>query len=132
PIYCIAWTPDGKQIVTGSLDHTLKLWDANNGNAVREFKGFKEKDFEKGHRDGVFCVAFSPDGKQLVSGSSDRMPNMWHVADGSVVRDFVNPNLKPQGNVPPPSHPGWVYGVRFTPDGKYLVSVGGAPQNKGL
>ena len=29
------------------------------------------------------------------------------------------------------SHPGWVYGVRYTPDGKRLVSVGDAPLNKG-
>jgi len=31
----------------------------------------------------------------------------------------------------PAAHPGWIYGVRYTSDGKYLVSVGGAPQNKG-
>jgi WD40 repeat protein len=54
---------------------------------------------------------------------------LWNPADGTVVREFVNPNLKP-GAVPP-SHPGWVYGVRFLPDGKRLVSVGGAPKNHG-
>ena len=34
-------------------------------------------------------------------------------------------------SAPPHHHPGWVYGVRFTADGKQLVSVGGAPMNKG-
>ena len=34
--------------------------------------------------------------------------------------------------LPPPSHPGHVYGVRFTPDGKYLISVGGAPKGQGF
>src|SRR5207302_302475 len=62
PIYCVAWSPDGKQLVTGSLDHSLKLWDAAGGTLVREFKGFKEKEFEKGHREGVFCAAFTGDG----------------------------------------------------------------------
>jgi WD40 repeat protein len=132
PIYCLTWTPDGKQVLTGSLDHSMKLWDPVSGNLVKEFKGYKEKDFEKGHRDGIFCTAFSPDGKLLASGSSDRTVKLWNVADGSVVREFVNPKLKaPPPPTPAPSHPGWVYGVRFTPDGKYLISAGGAPRNQG-
>src|SRR5262249_8507351 len=95
PGYCVAWTSDGKQLVSRSLDKSLKLWDATSGNLVREFKAFKEKDFEKGHRDGVFCVAISPDGKRLASGSSDRSIKLWDVAKGTVERDFVSPNVKP-------------------------------------
>jgi hypothetical protein len=41
----------------------LKPWDATSGAMVREFKGYKEKAFERGHRDGVFCLALRPDGK---------------------------------------------------------------------
>jgi WD40 repeat protein len=94
PIYCVAWSPDGKQVLSGSLDHTLKLWDATSGNLVREFKGYKEKEFEKGHRDGIFTAAFSSDGKYLASGSSsDRAIKIWNVADGTVVRELSNPNL---------------------------------------
>ena len=96
---------------------------------MKEFKGYKEKDFEKGHREGVFTAAFSPDGKSIVSGSSDRSIKVWNVADGSVTRELVNPNLKP--GAWPMAHPGWVYGVRFLPDGR-LVSVGGAPRNHGF
>jgi WD40 repeat protein len=131
PIYCVAWSPDGKTVVSGSLDHTLKLWDAASGAAVREFKAYKEKEFDKGHREGVFCAAFSPDGKYLASGSSDRTIKLWTVADGNVARELVNPNLKAAPGDPAPSHPGWVYGVRFTPDGKQLISAGGAPKNMG-
>src|SRR5262249_14400058 len=123
-VYCLAWSADGKQVVSGSLDHTAKLWDVASGNLVREVKAFKEKDFEKGHRDGVFCVALSPDGKTLATGSSDRTIKLWNVADGTVIRELVNPKLK---GATPQSHPGWVYGVRFTADGK-LVSAGGAPR----
>jgi WD40 repeat protein len=131
PIYCVAWSADGKQIVSGSFDQSLKLWDTSSGNMVREFKAYKEKTFEKGHRDGVFCAALSPDGKQLASGSSDRSIKLWNTADGNVLREFVNPKLKQDPMQPPQAHPGWVYSLRFTTDGKYLVSVGGAPQNKG-
>lgn len=134
PIYCVAWSPDGKQVVTGSFDRTLKLWDATSGNMVREFKAFKEKEFDKGHHDGVFCAAFSPDGKTLATGGSDRSVKLWNVADGAVIREFANPNLKrPPNPLPGPveSHPGWVYGVRFTADGQRLVSAGNAPGNQG-
>ena len=50
-----------------------------------------------------------------------------------MVLELTNPAFKP-GPLPgaPQAHPGWVYGVRFTPDGKMLISVGGAPQNHGF
>jgi WD40 repeat protein len=131
-VYAVVWSPDGKQVVSASFDHTLKLWDAASGNMVREFKGYKEKEFEKGHRDQVFCAAFSADGKLLASGSSDRGLKLWTVADGTVAREFVNPPFNKPGPLPQPpqAHPGWVYGLRFTPDGK-LVTVGTAPRNQG-
>jgi WD40 repeat protein len=130
-IYTLAFTPDGKQVVSGSYDQSLKLWDVTSGNLVREFKAYKVKEFEKGHQDGVFSAAFSPDGKFLASGSSglERVIKIWNVADGSVVRDLANPAIK---SSPPASHPGWVYNLRYTKDGKRLVSVGDAPLNKGF
>jgi len=99
--------------------------------------GKAEKDFDKGHREGVFCVAFSPDGKLFASGSGDRTIKIWNVDEGTVVHDLVNPHLKPSAaaapasSAPPQAHPGWVYGLRFTPTGKQLVSVGMAPRNHG-
>jgi WD40 repeat protein len=130
-IYTIAWSPDGKFVVTGSLDHSLKMWDGNTGALVRTFRAYKQKEFEKGHMGGVYCVAFSPDGKTLASGSNDRTIKLWNVADGSVVRELANAGLKTAPGSPPLSHPGEVYNVRFTADGKQLVSVGLAPRNHG-
>jgi WD40 repeat protein len=124
-IYCVAWSKDGKQVVTGSQDQSLKLWDATTGNLVKEFKAYKEKAFEKGHQEAVLSVAFTPDGKQIVSGGMDKAIKVWNIADGSVARDLVNPAFKPT------AHPGWVYAVRFSKDGKHLYSVGGAPRLKG-
>jgi WD40 repeat protein len=132
PIYCLAWTPDGKQVFTGGLEKNVKLWDMAGGTLVREFKAWKEKDFEQGHKDGVYSLTLSPDGKLLATGSSDKTIKLWNVADGTVARTLTNPNLKPAGPMsPPPSHPGSVYGVRFLENGTKLLSVGGAPRGMG-
>ncbi|MCS6851992.1 MAG: hypothetical protein NZ700_12585 [Gemmataceae bacterium] len=128
PVYSVAWSPDGRQLVSASYDQTLKLWDANAGTLVREFKSYKEKEFEKGHREAVFAAVFSPDGKWLASGSSDQTVKLWNVADGQVVREFIPPEF---AGPPPRSHPGWVYAVRFTADGRFLISGGTAPRRKG-
>jgi WD40 repeat protein len=130
-VYSVAWSPDGKQVVSASLDRTLKPWDAAAGTLVREFKAYKPRDFEKGHREGVFTVAFSPDGKTIASGGSDRTIKIWDVGNANVLRECLNPNLKP-GDGGPVAHPGWVYSLCFTPDGERLVSVGPAPMNGGF
>jgi WD40 repeat protein len=139
PVYCVAWTPDGKQLLSGSFDRTMKLWDANSGGLVREFKAYKEKEFEKGHRDGVICLAISPDGKRIASGSSDRSIKLWNLGDGRVTLDFVLPGSgsaavasTPSPFSYPSAHPGWVNSLRFTHDGKFLVSAGSAPRNHGF
>ncbi len=133
PVYCVVWNPAGTQVLSGSKDASLRLWDAAGGTLVKEFKAYKEKDFPKGHKEPVFCAAFSPDGKTIASGSAglERTIKIWNVADGSVIHDLVNPNLKLPAGSPPQSHPGWIYGLRFTSDGKYLVSVGEAPKRRG-
>ncbi|KAG9230029.1 hypothetical protein BJ875DRAFT_537382 [Amylocarpus encephaloides] len=59
----VALSPDGKQIVSGSGDYTVRLWDTATGQPVLPA-------FE-GHTSKVTSVAFSPDDKQIVSGSGD-------------------------------------------------------------
>jgi hypothetical protein len=130
-VYCLAFSPDGKQLLSGSEDQTLKLWDASTGNLIREFKAHDAKAFPKGHRDAVYCLAFSPDGKTVASGGADRTIKLWNVADGAVLRELVNPAIKVDAGEPAPAQPGYVYAVRFTADGKKLLSAGHAPGRKG-
>ena len=147
PIYAVQWSNDFKQVFTASFDRTIKLWDVAGGTLVREFKAApdavpepkmddktppKKDDGPVGHRDQVFSLALSKDGKFLASGSSDSTVKLWDVATGKVLRDFQNPDLKPVfPGEPTPSHPGWVHAVRFTPDGSQLVTAGAAPRGKG-
>lgn len=132
-VYTVAFSANGKQLVSGSLDHSLKLWDVASGNMVREFKAHKVKEFEKGHQEPVYSAAFSPDGKYIASGSSglERSIKIWNVADGNVVRELADPAYKSIPGLAAPSHPGAIYSLRFTKDGKYLLSVGDAPRNQG-
>jgi WD40 repeat protein len=160
-IYALSFSPDGKYLVSGSADQSLKLWDAGGGTLVRELKPLTMKaalvgspdhanrflpytvmpqlirgaglfSFELGHQDPIFAVAFSADGKFLASGSAglERGIKLWSLPDGKHLRDLGNPVLKGGPAGPVPSHPGWVYNLRFTKDGK-LVSIGDAPKNSG-
>ena len=63
-VYSVAFSPDGTRIVSGSYDHTIRVWDARSGDVVAG-------PFE-GHTDYITSVAFSPDGTCIVSGSDDR------------------------------------------------------------
>ena len=79
----VAFSPDGKQVVSGSNDETVRLWDAATGAALQTLEG---------HTDAVNSVAFSPDGKQVVSGSWDKTVRLWDVATGAPRTDARGPH----------------------------------------
>ena len=98
----VAFSPDGKQIVSGLWDNTVRVWDAVTGKAVGEpFRG---------HVGQVTSVAFSPDGKQIVSGSRDTTVRVWDAVTGEAVGE------------PFRGHEDYVTSVAFSPDGKQIVS----------
>lgn len=78
-VHSVAFSPDGKQALSGSMDKTVRLWDLETGKEIRCFHG---------HEDAVYCVAFSRDGKQAISGSTDLTRRIWDVATGKEIRCF--------------------------------------------
>jgi len=98
----VAFSPDGKRVVSGSSDKTIRIWDAQTRSPVL--------DPLEGHTDYVQSVAFSPDGKRVVSGSYDKTIRIWDAQTGSPVLD------------PLEGHTRSVRSVAFSPDGKRVVS----------
>src|SRR5579872_2076182 len=74
PVYSVDFTPDGTQIVTGSFDKTLKLWDAVTKKPLRTFTG---------HANLVLTVAVSKDGTHIASGSLDNTVKLWDLPANS-------------------------------------------------
>jgi WD40 repeat protein len=65
----VAWSADGKRIVSGSADGTVRIWDAQTGQPLGQPL--------QGHEASVLSVAWSADGKRIVSGSDDRTVRIW-------------------------------------------------------
>lgn len=88
---------------------TIKLWDRESGALLQTFVG---------HTDDIVQVAFSPDGRQLLSGGQDGLVRLWSIADGSVVRDFAGPTDRLTIRT-------WYgLGVSFSPSGRLVASAG--------
>ena len=64
----VCFSPDGRQLASGSADSTVRLWDAATGACVKPLEG---------HGGLVWSVCFSPDGRQVASGSDDRTVRVW-------------------------------------------------------
>ncbi|GAC1360239.1 MAG: hypothetical protein NVS2B12_09220 [Ktedonobacteraceae bacterium] len=78
------------------------VWEAESGERIRVLAG---------HPWIAFAVAWSPDGKQLVSGGSDGMLCWWEVDSGQCIQMRE-------------AHQGMVYQLRVNPDGRTLASCG--------
>jgi WD40 repeat protein len=99
-VRAVAFSPDGKAILTGSADKTARLWDTASGKPI----GLPLQ-----HEGVVQAVAFGPDGKAILTGSADRTARLWDVS-----------TEKPIGS--PLQHQDSVVAVAFSSDGKAVLT----------
>ena len=98
----VAYSPDGSNIVSGSQDNTIRIWNATTGQSVASpFQG---------HTKPITSVAYSPDGTNIVSGSQDKTIRVWNSRTGQSVAD------------PFWGHADYVISVAYSPDGTNIVS----------
>jgi len=77
PVTCVAVSPDGSLVATGSCDRTAAVWDRSRGTRVARMGGFFRR-----HREAVTSVAFSIDGRTLFTGSADGTVAAWDARTG--------------------------------------------------
>lgn len=69
-VWSVAFSPDGKSVLTGSLDQTARLWDRA---TLRPIGGAMQ------HQGPVMAVAFRPDGKGVLTASGDNTVRLWPI-----------------------------------------------------
>ena len=69
-VHSAAFSPDGRRVVTASVDGTARIWDAETQTQIAVLKG---------HDNGVRSAAFSPDGRRVVTASDDETARIWNV-----------------------------------------------------
>jgi WD40 repeat protein len=100
PIECVAVSADGKCVVSGSNDRTVKVWDGDTVSARWTLQG---------HKAPVCAVAVTRDGLRAFSGGFDRTVKVWDAATGKELRTLVG-------------HPDRVQCLAVSGDGRWLVS----------
>jgi hypothetical protein len=80
-ILAYAFSPDGKRVLTGGEDKTVRLWSLKTGRCLRVFEG---------HSESVSSVAWSADHQRALSGSDDRTVRLWDIETGRCLRVFYS------------------------------------------
>jgi WD40 repeat protein len=100
PSLCGAFSPNGRLLVSGTIEQGLRVWD---------LRTRQERKPLVGHLANVSAVAFAPDGRTLASGSADHTVRLWNVAAWQEVALLEG-------------HQGTVTALAFSPDGGLLLS----------
>ena len=110
PIAAVAFSPDGRLLASGAggettrsatrIDNAVRIWDVAGAKQLAAFEG---------HRAAITCLAFSPDGSTVASGSRDGTLRIWETASGREVLRFEGDG-------------GDVNAVAYSPDGRLLAS----------
>lgn len=98
----VAFSPDGRHVVSSSFDNLVKIWDGLKGTFIGTLRG---------HVAPVYQTAWSSDNRLLVSCSKDTTLKVWDIRTRKLKVDL-------------PGHADEVYAVDWSVDGKRVASGG--------
>jgi WD40 repeat protein len=102
-------SPDGKYVLTGSLNGFITIWDFESGEETRAWEAHLGLN-------GVTSARFSPDGKYILSAGPDMYSKLWEASTGKEIRQFVTGQSRVLTAV--------AHNAVFSPDGRYVLSGG--------
>jgi len=112
--WSVAFSPDGKQIVSGHGSGEIKVWDASTGKQLKTLEA---------HKNSVDSIAFGPDGRRMASAGYE--VKLWDTTYWTEPKSLSDPETGTPDSI------GMESCVAFSPDGKRIASAGGwAPQIK--
>ena len=118
-VTALAYSPDSKWLAVASGEPgksgVVRLYDAS---WFGQPKGQPSPAFD-GHKDAVYAVAFSPDGRTLATAGYDRVIHLWDIPH----RRPTDPKVEIVPKKTLKDHSDAIYGLSFHPSGKLLASA---------
>ena len=103
PVVSASFSPDGRQVVTASMDKTARVWNLSGPTPVSTVLA--------GHTGPVRSASFSPDGRQVVTASEDKTARVWNLSGPTPVSIVLA------------GHTAAIWSASFSPDGRQVVTA---------
>ena len=108
-VHAVAFSPDGRWIISGSADQTIRIWDSESG-ALRQTLG--------GNIGKIYTLAIARNGRVLAGGGEAGAIQLWDLATGELIRKIAG-------------HQGAIHALVFSSEGTRLYSAGADKKLRG-